>query len=66
MKSTTNYYSVKINRIMKYVRKQIKIWWNLGTGEANRVAAATAQTRPSNGVPMAGLGGSQWGGGGED
>ena len=26
------------------------------------LVAATAQTRPSNGVPMAGLGGSQWGG----
>ena len=37
MKSTTNYYSVKINRIMEYVRERIKIWWNLGKGEANRV-----------------------------
>ena len=29
--------------------------------KGDSVAAATAQTRPSNGVPVAGRGGSQWG-----
>ena len=31
MKSTTNYFSVNINRIMDYVRERIKVWWNLGS-----------------------------------